>query len=390
MNDIQKHVLMTGTSGFLGRNLLERLMETSPDRFHLLLRNSPRAAGFRKTLRQRYDPDRIVFVDGDITKPNCDVDTRQAMILSKTIDEIWHVAASTDFEEERREEIERMNTGGTRNLIGLAGGFDRLRDFIYTSTAYVAGKTPPDQRIPEGDLTPPGFKNPYEETKLGCEKMLRKSGLPLTILRPSILIGHSKTFDPMGETRMIDGYVFGFYLGLVRHFNRQKLDYWQYHAQTNCRNRIDLGDTRVNARPETTLNTVTIDDTVQVFDAIRQSDHRGKTYNVVNPQPVRMDWLMESIRHCLKFQGMRCVPNLEPEMLDRENHAEERMYTHQGKYFPYFHVPEQPWDRENVSALVADDQRVIMTEQIFHGLMSRFFDNIKEKKQQRRHAYSNA
>ena len=66
-----------------------------------------------------------------------------------------------------------------------------MADFIGIPT-YICGTNP---GIMSEDVMPErnGFKNIYEETKYDAEKMVRESGLPFTIFRPSVLIGDSKT-----------------------------------------------------------------------------------------------------------------------------------------------------------------------------------------------------
>ncbi len=375
------NVFLTGASGFLGRNLLKRFLQESDDKFFVLLRNSARSQGYRQQLEDYVQQGRVEFVNGDITQPSCGVDIQTQRRLDTLIQEVWHSAASTEFDESRRAEIELLNLVGTGNLLQLLKHNKRLDDFFYVSTAYVAGtSTTP---VPEGNFTPPGFKNPYEQTKLACEKILRLSDVPLTIVRPSILIGDSVTLDPDGETRMIYGYCTSFFLPLVRAFKGQK-EYWQWHDYS--KESFDTQGARINADPRTTLNTITMDDTTRVFDAIRHDPyHHGMTYNVVNPQPVKMEWLMDTMERCLKIRNMKLDPHLTNEGMHPRS-FEGTAWRVQERYFPYFHVLEPGWERENVKAVVPDSQRVIMTSELFYNLMQRFFSGLQEKRYAVAHA----
>lgn len=121
-----------------------------------------------------------------------------------SFDEVWHIAASTAFDESRRAEIEEANLIGTRNVLNFVKKRD-VGKFFYMSTAYIAGLE--KGVIPEGRVSHnSGFKNPYEETKYVCDQRVQDSGLPFIVIRPSIIIGDSRTGNPMGEERMFYGY----------------------------------------------------------------------------------------------------------------------------------------------------------------------------------------
>jgi nucleoside-diphosphate-sugar epimerase len=83
---------------------------------------------------------------------------------------------------------------GTRNVVDFAASCPRLERLSYVSTAYVAGE--PRRLFQEDELdVGQSFRNPYERSKFEAERMLRRraAGLPLQILRPSIIVGDSRT-----------------------------------------------------------------------------------------------------------------------------------------------------------------------------------------------------
>src|SRR5207248_425411 len=88
------------------------------------------------------------------------------------------------------------------NVLEVCAGCKKLERLNYVSTAYVAG----DRKgvVYEHELAlGQGFKNHYESTKFQAELWVRDAmdGVPVTIYRPAIVVGDSKT----GETQKFDG-----------------------------------------------------------------------------------------------------------------------------------------------------------------------------------------
>ena len=105
-----------------------------------------------------------------------------------------HCAASVSFTLEL-EDARRINVEGTREIMQLAreaqdyGVLDRV---VHVSTAYVAGERGGRARERQGDVGQ-DFRNTYERTKLEAEQVVHDSGLPAAIVRPSVIVGDSKT-----------------------------------------------------------------------------------------------------------------------------------------------------------------------------------------------------
>ena len=91
---------------------------------------------------------------------------------------------------------------GTSNVNDFVKSLPHLKRYMYFSTAYVAGRR--EGVILEKELIrPEEFKNYYEETKFEAELLVKNliGEIPLTIIRPGIVKGHSIT----GETNKFDG-----------------------------------------------------------------------------------------------------------------------------------------------------------------------------------------
>ena len=113
-----------------------------------------------------------------------------------------HHTAAVYYLGAKRELVERVNVDGTRTMLELAADCTHLRRFVHWSTAQVSGAR--SGVILEEELDcGQRFRNVYEETKFRAERMVRDASrrLPVTILRPGIIVGDSKT----GEIDKFDG-----------------------------------------------------------------------------------------------------------------------------------------------------------------------------------------
>jgi thioester reductase-like protein len=180
-------VLLTGATGFVGREILDRLVERR--RVYALVRaeNDDAAAG------RLPSHDHLTAVAGDIEQPGCALDGATIGRLTDEVTTVVHCAASVAFDLPL-EDSRRINVDGTRHVVDLARRCRRLERLSYISTAYVAGE--PRRLFRESQLdVGQRFRNAYERSKFEAERMVREraAGLPLQILRPSIVVGDSRT-----------------------------------------------------------------------------------------------------------------------------------------------------------------------------------------------------
>lgn len=198
-------IFFTGFPGFLGVQLLPRVLARAPeDRAVCLVQPH-----FADLARRRVDEmeagdpslaGRIELVEGDITVSGLGLDDPTGLAASTT--ELWHLAAVYDLSVPREVGM-RINVDGTRHVADFAEQARSLQRFQYVSTCYVSGRyTGP---FGEDDLdVGQRFNNFYEETKFLAEvevQRRRDGGLPTTIYRPAVVVGDSST----GETQKYDG-----------------------------------------------------------------------------------------------------------------------------------------------------------------------------------------
>lgn len=195
--------LFTGFPGFLGSALLPRVLARSDDTAICLVQSRYRGTAEARLaeLTTKYPllEGRVRLVEGDIAS---DAGLIDASDHAEGLTAVYHLAAIYDLSTPRAPAM-RVNVDGTRRILDLASRSSRLQRFHYVSTCYVSGAysgtfTEDDLRV---DTT---FNNFYEETKFLAEVEVQermKGGMPVTIYRPTIVVGDSKT----GETQKYDG-----------------------------------------------------------------------------------------------------------------------------------------------------------------------------------------
>jgi dihydroflavonol-4-reductase len=178
---------VTGSTGFLGLNLVEELIAQG---WRVVALHRPSSA--LKYLN-RLD---AVRVEGDI----CDR-ASLAHTLPRNVDAVFHVAGSTNLWSRANAEQDRINVEGTRNVVdaAIAAGARRL---VHTSTISVYGLQ--TGRIDEraAQLGGDSWIN-YQRSKFLAEEEVRAGvarGLHAVIMNPSSIIGR---YDRASWARMI-------------------------------------------------------------------------------------------------------------------------------------------------------------------------------------------
>jgi thioester reductase-like protein len=189
-------ILVTGSTGFLGVQLVNELLARQPHaRLALLIRDRPGQSG-----RQRADlfvpvseRARVEVHSGDVGKPDCGLEASTYQRLSAETTRVIHSAATVRFDHSL-DEARRINVEGTRRVLDFAARAPQLRSIAYVGTAYVAGER--TDLVHENELAVgQGYRNTYEQTKAEAETLVRArlESMPGVILRPSIIVGDSRT-----------------------------------------------------------------------------------------------------------------------------------------------------------------------------------------------------
>lgn len=198
---------ITGYPGFIGKRLVQYIAGHDPrGRIYLLVQ--PKFLKEARRYAGKVSGATIELLTGDIVDMHLGLSGQEYQRLCRTVTDVFHLAAIS-YLGTPKELAHRVNVDGTRNVLELAKDCERLRRLNHFSTCYVSGDRV--GVIAEDELEAgQSFRNAYEETKFQAEKLVQRAAksLPVTIYRPSSVVGDSKT----GEIDRFEG---PYYLGIL-------------------------------------------------------------------------------------------------------------------------------------------------------------------------------
>ena len=232
-----KTIFLTGTTGFVGKVVLEKIIRAFPDfkRIFVMIRSKKNMSldeRLDKTVlsSEIFDPlfkhnislkesvrARIIPIAGDLIINKLGLSAADRAMVTAETDVLINCAASVSFDDPLLDALQ-INYFGCKRMLELAHECKRLRVFSHVSTAYVNsnildgskieekvydlpnGQDPEDvvrqiinmgpQSVTEQEKNIIGaYPNTYTFTKSLAERMLKKNrgNLPVVILRPSII-----------------------------------------------------------------------------------------------------------------------------------------------------------------------------------------------------------
>ncbi|MFX3674304.1 MAG: SDR family oxidoreductase [Paenisporosarcina sp.] len=194
----------TGFPGFISRQIIQELINQDKVKsiFAIVLPSQMEMGKeIAKEIMLANPQVTINLIEGDITLPDLGIPIDELKDIQNEINTVWHLAAIYDLAVPR-ESAWLVNVQGTSMVNEFVKSLPNLNKYMYFSTAYVAGTR--DGLLREDELIrPKAFKNYYEESKFEAEVLVEqlKTKVPVTIIRPGIVRGHSIT----GETIKFDG-----------------------------------------------------------------------------------------------------------------------------------------------------------------------------------------
>ncbi|XP_011859795.1 PREDICTED: putative fatty acyl-CoA reductase CG5065 [Vollenhovia emeryi] len=226
-----KNVFVTGSTGFMGKVLVSKLLLSCPDigdifllirkkkdhdphtRLQLILQQEP----FR-ILKEQY-PERLkklVVVPGDITvEDGLALSVADKQRLMNSISVVFHMAANVRFDLSLKSAV-RMNTMSITNVLALVKQMPLLESFVHISTTFCqCGESVLEERAYQNKISPENVikmvntmtdsaleatsskllgeqPNTYAYSKALSEEFVSRCGLPVGIIRPSIVTASYK------------------------------------------------------------------------------------------------------------------------------------------------------------------------------------------------------
>ncbi|RZC32001.1 NAD binding 4, Epimerase, Sterile and/or 3Beta HSD domain containing protein [Asbolus verrucosus] len=146
-------VFITGGTGFLGKLLIEKLLRcTEVKKIYMLIRGKKGKAAQERLndifanavfdLLRAQNPaslQKCRVIPGDISREGLAVSSEHRLLLQKEIDFVYHLGASTRFDDSVKTAV-KFNTRSTKLLLDLAHGCEKLQIFVHVSTAYAFPK----------------------------------------------------------------------------------------------------------------------------------------------------------------------------------------------------------------------------------------------------------
>jgi len=353
-------VFMTGSTGFVGNELLESLLK-QPEitDFFLLVRDEAKARLllFSTISKAISSQKNITFLVGDITLPSFGLGPDKINLL-RSVDEVYHLASNITLSNDEiyRKVIFDVNFNGIKNLLALFSRPQKEQIIYYFSTAFLGGKTL--AKVPEEFISKPNnFRNFYEESKWMSEEFIRESldhdsNLKLVIIRPSIIIGGNETS-----------------------FNKvknQTLYYYSRILQKAYFINSEKEAIRIQGDSLNTLNIISVLDVVSFILSLRKMSVKNRFYNLVNPRPIlSRDYLnlLKRIFHFSEGYLLFNSPNKET-----FSPAEKFILKKTTPYEPYNTDKTLLWDISNSSSIQSSDS---VNLEYLNKHLSKFFSWIE-------------
>ncbi|MCM3733061.1 SDR family oxidoreductase [Fictibacillus nanhaiensis] len=345
-------IFLTGATGFLGGRLIQNLAREGHTLF-VLARNLQKAEQLlQKTADLKGD---IHIIQGDITDPDLGMNKETEQVLINKIDVFYHMAALVKFDLDLKEELFQINYTGTKHALEAAKKIG-VSHFYYVSTAYTLGMD--ETAKEELHSLDRSFNNPYEESKCRAEHLCMeyKEFFNVTILRPAIIIGDSKTgeadskFTLYGLMRSLEVF--------KKRFQRKGLTDRVFHLL------CEEGSTQ---------NLVPVDYVADVLSDVLQKGRENHIYHITNSKPPMSADVFQIMREKADLELFKLAPyDYEPNL-----NEEEKLLNNVVEVYKNYLNRNITFDDSNTQELLAmlGKKSLRMDEEMIKRIIKGYHDN---------------
>jgi thioester reductase-like protein len=304
-----KNIFLTGGTGFLGAFIIRELLQETNADIYCLVRAANAEEGKSKlqnnleqyAIWQEEFNSRIIPIVGDLSQPLLGIGSEQFKVLAANIDTIYHSAALLNYVFPYSA-LKTANVLGTQEVLRLACQ-TKVKPVhyvssvaVFESTAY-AGKVVKEQ---DEFNHWEGIYLGYSQTKWVAEKLVkiaRDRGLPVTIHRPPLISGDSKT----GICNTHD-FINLMTKGCLQMGSFPDVDYM-----------LDMSPVDYVSKAIVYLS--------------RQKESIGKAFNLQHPQPVSLKTLVDWIRSFGYSVEMIPYEKWQSELINNVSSVDNPLYT---------------------------------------------------------------
>ena len=275
-------IVVTGGSGFIGANLIQKLLENPENEIVVFDNTSPDQFNLNEFKNQK----NYSFIQGDITN----LDSLKS-VLTKDVDQVYHLAAIVGIKHYIKSPLKLIdvNVLGTKNVLELASK-NEIK-VLFTSTSEIYGKNPqtPWKETDDRVLGSPSIDRwNYSTSKALCEHMInsmhRVVGLPATIVR------YFNIYGPKQQPYFVVSQ------SIHKVLNNRRPLLYDSGSQTRCFTYIE-------------------DAVKGTIKAVNSQRGNGETFNIGSDKETMMQEVMNRIIEIAGKKGQ-----LEPELLDTAKH----------------------------------------------------------------------
>jgi nucleoside-diphosphate-sugar epimerase len=369
--------LVTGASGFLGREYVGNILQKTDDKVYALSRSSSST----ETLQSLFEDykDRFNIMEGNIEHSGVFTYSCDAERMAREVEVVDHFAADVSFRKSL-EALRATNVYGLENFLRKINGFRNLDRVNIVFTAYINNPTILNRSVKEGEFFERGEGDfdgrSYERSKYESYGTFLKfvgngelNRVKKRAIAPGIIIGHSANGNSGGLNMTMNSYLYSITDQIIKgHFNGDKrrfLDAWE-----NERNELNL---RLTGRNEAVKRFICVDEVANRILAIDGVDSAERSFYHIVGEPISGYNVGQTLGAVLPFADISFVEELKnPEPTELESSVKEATVA-----FERYRFNDDLFDTEKADSALqeAGYKKNLMTPSKFTTVIYRFFEN---------------